>query len=381
MGFLRKVTKKIGRGIKKVGKKIGKAFKSIMKPFAKVFNKLGPLGSIAMMMILPGIGTMLSGFGANIAAGTSIFGQVGAVGQAMGTAVKFVGNAINYVASAPKKIFGSITDALGRGFDFLTGAPKTGGPSWFDNFKKDFVNFDVSKVGQDKITQIGNELDFFKTTRAGVGPDAVPGGTETFSTDIPKVDLKPELDINLKPTTPTFDAATGEITGGTMVDAGEVITETTGDYSPASGTVAEGTGVIGRGRAALNRQVKNISGTKIPGVGTVGDTAWAANAGLTAFNAYSSVAGTDLGEIGTAGDFGYQASDLLGPTTDQGGIYNMTAPTWSYDYNQSYTNNMTNAQNVWNNHYGFVQSFDPSATPGYGFGYEQWLYNSMGIGR
>ena len=124
---------------------------------------------------------------------------------------------------------------------------------------------------------------------------------------------------------------------------------------------------------------ENLSNKKIPGVGTVGDAAWATNAGLTAFNAYSSVAGTELGEFGTAGDFGYQASDLLGPTTDQGGIYNTTAPTWNYDYNQSYTNNMTNAQNVWNNHYGFGQSFDPSATPGYGYGYDQWLYESMGI--
>jgi hypothetical protein len=40
---------------------------------------------------------------------------------------------------------------------------------------------------------------------------------------------------------------------------------------------------------------------------------------------------------------------------------------------------MTNAQNVWNNHYGFGQGFDPSATPGYGYNYEQWLLDAMGM--
>jgi hypothetical protein len=59
MGWLRKKGKQLRKGIKKIGKKIGRAFKSILKPFAKVFNKLGPLGSMAMMFIFPGIGQIL----------------------------------------------------------------------------------------------------------------------------------------------------------------------------------------------------------------------------------------------------------------------------------------------------------------------------------
>ena len=66
MGKLRKIGKKIWKGIKKVGKKVGKVFKKVLKPFAKVFNKLGPIGTMAMSMFLPGIGQLIAGWGANL---------------------------------------------------------------------------------------------------------------------------------------------------------------------------------------------------------------------------------------------------------------------------------------------------------------------------
>ena len=332
MGFLRKTIKKIGRGIKKVGKKIGKAFKEVMKPFSKIFNKLGPIGSIAMMMILPGIGTMLSGFGANIAAGAS-----GALGNAVGTAIQFTGNAINYVASAPQKIFGSITDAIGRGWNTLTGQTNTG--SWFDNFKKDFGEFDVSETGQQKILELKNKLGIDTTTnRVLTAKDAVAG-------------IEPATVVD---DTPLID----------KIDSGPSLKDQ---------------GVFGKARTGVADAFKSVSKVKIPYVGTVGDTAWAANAGLTAYQAYGSVVGADGQLMPGSSSYAYEAQELLGPTGDVGGMYNITAPTWSYDYNQSYTNNMTNAQNVWNNYYGFGQGFDPSATPGYGYGYEQWLLDSMGM--
>jgi len=55
MGFF----SKIGKGIKKVFKKIGKAVKSGFKKFGKFMNKIGILGQLAMMFILPGVGGAL----------------------------------------------------------------------------------------------------------------------------------------------------------------------------------------------------------------------------------------------------------------------------------------------------------------------------------
>tara|TARA_R100001129_G_scaffold34758_1_gene23640 strand:- start:5096 stop:6112 length:1017 start_codon:yes stop_codon:yes gene_type:complete len=332
MGFLRKTIKKIGRGIKKIGKKIGKAFKSILKPFAKVFNKLGPIGSMAMMMIMPGVGQLMAGFGTTM-------------GGTLGTAIKFVGNAINYVASAPKKIFSTITNGLGAGWDALTNASTAEGGSWFSRFGEEFTKswnsrdvnsvfkFDYSTEGVERIANIqkgkGNILGYTPPKIDEVIPKDTTTTTTPTIADIPKPEASP--------------------------------------------------GVAGK----ISDTFKKIGETEIPVAGKVSDIASVGSTALGTASILGQYGVIDLGGedgIGTAGDFGYQASTLLGPTTDAGGMYNITAPTWSYDYNQSYTNNMTNAQNLWNNHYGFGQGFDPNATPGYGYGYEQWLLDSMGMG-
>ena len=66
MGFLRKVGKKIGRGIRKIGRAIKKGFGKL----TKAFGKLGPIGHIAMSLILPGMGGVLGSwmksFGSNV---------------------------------------------------------------------------------------------------------------------------------------------------------------------------------------------------------------------------------------------------------------------------------------------------------------------------
>jgi len=57
MGWFKKKFKQLGRRIKKTFKKFGKAFNKV---FGGVFKKLGPIGSIALMFLLPGIGQMFS---------------------------------------------------------------------------------------------------------------------------------------------------------------------------------------------------------------------------------------------------------------------------------------------------------------------------------
>jgi hypothetical protein len=117
MGFLRKVFKKVGRGIKK-------AFKS----FGKFMGKIGILGQVAMMFILPGIGNALaSGLGSALglqgvtgmsslvgaagtatSAGTGLLGSSSAILQGAGKVLQFAGK----VASMPGKVFSSITKGV-----------------------------------------------------------------------------------------------------------------------------------------------------------------------------------------------------------------------------------------------------------------------------
>jgi len=68
MGKLRKIGKKIGRGIKSIGKK----FKKGLGKIARAFGKLGPLGSIALSFIIPGIG----GWIGQLAGQTGVLGTI-----------------------------------------------------------------------------------------------------------------------------------------------------------------------------------------------------------------------------------------------------------------------------------------------------------------
>ena len=94
MGKLRKIGKKIGRGIKSVGRKL----KSGLGKVAKAFGKLGPLGSIALSFMLPGIGSWIS----SVAQGSSFLAPI-----AQGLV-----NAGNFVKNGVGNVFNKVTDAI-----------------------------------------------------------------------------------------------------------------------------------------------------------------------------------------------------------------------------------------------------------------------------
>ena len=93
MGKLRKIGKKIGRGFKRIGKKLKKGLGNI----AKAFGKLGPLGSIALSFILPGVGSWISGLAQN-----SILAPI-----AQGLV-----NAGNFVKGGVQQVFNTVTGAM-----------------------------------------------------------------------------------------------------------------------------------------------------------------------------------------------------------------------------------------------------------------------------
>jgi len=112
MGWLRKKAKQLGKVFKKVGKKLKKGLGKI----AKAFGKLGPLGSIALSFILPGLG--------------NIAGWLGNTISAMGPAGKFlvdVSTSIYKAASgAFKYVKGKISTGLGKVFNTVSGAIENG---------------------------------------------------------------------------------------------------------------------------------------------------------------------------------------------------------------------------------------------------------------
>ena len=106
MGWLRKKAKQIGNVFKKIGKKLKKGLGKI----AKAFGKLGPLGSLALSFILPGIGSAIGGWLAGPTSG--IFGTIfngiktvaggikGFVGEVFGKASGFIEKGLNKLCTS-----------------------------------------------------------------------------------------------------------------------------------------------------------------------------------------------------------------------------------------------------------------------------------------
>ena len=161
MGFLSKVFKpfkkiirKVGGAIKSVAKIIAKPFKMIMKPIGKLFGKLGPIGSIALGFLLPGMGTVISSWfkgAGHLFQGVfkgmpKIFNAISKVGKAIETAATWGGEIYGKTVG---KVFESVTGAIKGGIDALTGGKATQFGNWLGEF--------TSNIG-DKLTYKGEGI-------------------------------------------------------------------------------------------------------------------------------------------------------------------------------------------------------------------------------
>jgi len=146
MGFLRKIGKKIGKGIKSVGKKL----KSGLGKVAKAFGKLGPLGSIALSFILPGIGSWIS----NVAQGSSF---IAPIAQGLVNAGKFVKNGVG-------KVFNRVTDAIEYSINKVSSIGGEGVAG------TNFRNWASETTG-----------GFIEPSTQGVSDITVPGSTKTIT--------------------------------------------------------------------------------------------------------------------------------------------------------------------------------------------------------
>lgn len=187
MGKLRKIGKKIGRAFKKVGKRLKRALGKL----ARGFGKLGPLGSIALSFILPGMGSWISG----LAQGNSFLQPIA---QGLVNASKFVKNGIGTA-------FNRVTDAVEYGMNrvgSMFGGAGTGG-SRFRDFVSDVTNGFIkpSDVEADTFT---TELVDVTDAKAGdvIGETTVVGKRtktdygdfEVFDSEKPSVFEKGDYD-------------------------------------------------------------------------------------------------------------------------------------------------------------------------------------------
>lgn len=171
MGKLRKIGKKIGRGIKSVGKK----FKKGLGKIAKAFGKLGPIGSIALSFMLPGIGTWIS----SVAQGSSFLAPI----------AKGLVNAGNFIKDGVGTVFNRVTDAIEYSMNkvssFVGGEGMAGSNfrNWVSETTGGFVEPSTEGIEPIKV-----EAETF--TR--VGPDG-----KTFEFTKPETTISPEAQVGI----------------------------------------------------------------------------------------------------------------------------------------------------------------------------------------
>ena len=178
MGKLRKIGKKIWRGVKKLGKKIGRAFKGAFKGIGKFLGKLGPIGTFALMIAMPYLGAYIWGGFSSWAGGLS-----GTFGKIVQGIVKVGDAAIGAYSSITDAIYGTIKKIPGVG-DALEGFDR-----WLDKTR--------SAMGMEPGSiSVMNDKEL--NTWAGTDAGAQAMGFENSSA--------------FRTSNPTFFGANGELT-------------------------------------------------------------------------------------------------------------------------------------------------------------------------
>ena len=165
--------------VKKVFKKIGKRIKSVFKKIGKFMNKIGPLGTIAMSIMLPGVGQFFSGMFSKLTQGyLKLSGSMLASSNPL---ISGMGNIMTKAASFGKAVSGTVTNVTGAVSDFINesvrfigksvGLDKVGPTKMKEWFAKGASNFageggfleKVSQIPGDRWTKLTNNWKNFGT--------------------------------------------------------------------------------------------------------------------------------------------------------------------------------------------------------------------------
>lgn len=196
--------KKLGRKLKGFFKRIGKGIKKGFKKFGKFMGKIGVLGQIAMMFILPAVGgLMLRGLGAVTGLGaSSAIGTAAGFTQAAAGASGLGGTIAKGVAWTLKTAQGFANSPLLKPFKTVTDA--------VNGFMKNTVGYVGSKVGLGNLGKAGGDwANFFEKAPDdfwGTGTNSVLGRVgesvttnwEAFTGDLEKGNILMGGDTSLQ---------------------------------------------------------------------------------------------------------------------------------------------------------------------------------------
>ena len=335
MGKIKKLAKKIGRGIKKIGKKIGKAFKGV---FGGITNKLGPLGIIGLMMFMGPAGQAFANWG-------------GAAKSGFGNFIKFTGDAMNWVGKAPNRAWNGITDMVSSTWNGMT--TKLGGEgSYWDSIVSDYNEGSLG-LATDYGVDAALDVD-------AIASSYFPEGEGQFGDTV------------------TDDFLGQDALGGKTLEAGPKL----GDRLVEATTPSE-EGFIVKGREKYRDWIKDVKEKQILGTKTtVGDAMWGTSAAFKGYGIYNAFNPTDA-DLGSSW---YNrnlddANNMLSLASDQGSRTLPTTPI-SLDFARPLDEQMDFFKDRFITANGFLPSLQlrnsiNDITP-YGTNFDEYLISNLG---
>ena len=208
MGFLSKVFK----GVKKVFKKVGKAIKSGLKSVGKFMDKIGIVGQIGLSLLLPGIGSALSGMWGKLVTGLSSYSGVGST--VINGAGKFLAKATE-LASGAGRAFSSITEGVKNvvGETLKAGANALGVDTALikvgDTLGSEYLTNLGNSIGEANLTSIGQQFGSSVENVMNSFSGAVPADSPLLKDGA--VTPQPENIYDPQITTPDMPASITEV--------------------------------------------------------------------------------------------------------------------------------------------------------------------------
>mgnify|MGYP003115258350 CR=1 FL=1 len=373
----KKVVRGIGKVIKKVTKPITKVMKKVLKPFGKVFSKLGWVGTLALGVMFPGMGSMLGSWMSNIT--SFALKPFLAAGKAIApNFTKFLGDMVSGLATRGKNVFNSITDVfkhgvnkIGQAFGFEAPVSQlsstgqyftTGGEGTLtDSFSNWVEGIKDRAMGRDPIVADADFTPDYRTASASAsGPqvevgafeDIQPPSSSTTSTGYKSL-MSPDPLIDQAAVTPSLDQ----------------FTETTAS-SRAVDTFSEP-----RGTPILDKIDETVGAVKSSKIGRGADYA------LKGYGAYSAVMGGPEMEEGFYNpNIGLANAGLTQVDQSNQALSSLQFSQPVLNPTDSFN---TIAQNYMNG-FGYALPSGPTnyfdyamQIPGYGYTFDNYLYDSV----
>ena len=225
---------KVWKGIKKTAKKIGKRIKKTFKSIGKAIGKLGVVGQIGMMFLMPyATGALGSFFGASgklATWSTKLLGKAGIGSKALGHTLNLINKAGTFAGKVYSSVSDTINGAIERTGNFLKGRGFVKTPVVDPNILQQGLNSGQSTLGDSAGKIIGK--DGIEVSSKLIGAD----GKVIMDTGFDKAGFNTKALGKLPPESKNLlDLATDDFTKAiTPVDAGKLAVEKGLTVDPSS---------------------------------------------------------------------------------------------------------------------------------------------------